>query len=146
MSVAIVIAVVVFLILLAVAIKREWNGFLLVCNIVLFIPSACLVLMHILQLQQKGETNPIVLFITALVALASFIGIFKVLFRSRCPRCGKFFSARKVDENLLQSGDIYYKQQNNTRQAYQKNVYRCCYVCKRCRNEWSRNVFREEKV
>ena len=136
----------VFMILLYVAIKKEWNCFLLFCIIVLFLPALGSTILHLLQLSNKGETNPIILYISAFVTLATFIGIFKILFRSRCPECKKFFSAKKIGEEQIQTGSIYYKESNNTNVAFQKNLYRRDYVCKRCGHEWSRNISREEKA
>ena len=133
--------------LLTVAIKKEWNGFLLFCNIVLFLPAFCLTMLLLFQRATEGTiTHPILFFISILVSLVSFIGIFKVLFRSRCPQCKKFFSARKTGEEQIQAGDIYYKNENNTEVAYQKNLYRRDYICKHCSHEWSCNISREEKA
>lgn len=146
MSGFLIIAFFVFLILLLIAIKKEWNAFLLFCNIVFFLPALGLTILLLFQMGTKGETNPIILFISALVTLGTFIGIFKVLFRSRCPQCHKYFSAKKTGEEQIQAGDIYYKKENNTMVAYQKNLYRHDYVCKRCGHEWSRNISHEEKV
>ena len=146
MSGFLIIAFFVFLILLLIAIKKEWNAFLLFCNIVFFLPALCLTILLLLQMATKGETNPIILFISGLATLGTLIGIFTVLSRSRCPQCSKYFSAKKIGEEQIQAGDIYYKNENNTQVAYQKNLYRRDYVCKRCGHEWSRNISREEKV
>ena len=139
---------IIFLIILGVAIRNEWNGFLLVCNIALFIPSFIITMA---QLMGDGEANPFILFLAGIIALSTFLGIFHVLFRSRCPQCRKFFAAKKINEELLQQGDIYYKTVNSTNgnrttKAYQKNLYRCDYVCKNCGHEWSRRVTREVQV
>ena len=135
----------VFLILLVIAIKKEWNGFLLFCNLVIFLPALVITVLIWIQMEQKGELNPMVFFSGA-AALATLIGMFTVVSRSRCPECKKFFAARKTNDELIQAGDIYYKTENNTRVAYQKNLYQRDYICKHCGHEWSRNISREEKA
>ena len=69
-------------------------------------------------------------------------GIVIVLERSRCPRCKKYFKAKKLNEEFVEEGKIYHRNDK----TYQKNLYRKDYVCMNCEHEWSKNVRREEEV
>ena len=138
------ITVILLIILLYIAIKKEWNGFLLICNLLIFLPSFVFTLVLLLPLLNQKDPHVAAIF-TGMTALLSFIGIIKVLFRSRCPQCKKFFSAKKNSDELIQYGNVYYKKDNsNNNVAYQKNVYKRTYICKHCSNEWTRNIQREE--
>ena len=69
-----------------------------------------------------------------------------MLFKGRCPSCKKLFKVHEIGDELISQGDIYYKVENNSRVAYQKNMYRADYACNHCQHEWSKKYFKKEKV
>lgn len=134
-----IVAIIVFLISLYVAVKKEWNGFLFFICLIGFLPS-----LFFTWVLWRSKAD--LMLLAGLIALFFFVGMVRVLFRSRCPQCKKFFTSRKVGEELIQHGSVYYKGEKGSRQAYQKNLYCCSYVCKSCDHEWTRNASREERV
>ena len=79
-----------------------------------------------------------------------FLVIIVAIFNSRCPRCKKFFAVKKINDEMIQMGPVYYKTEHVNNQprrvAHQKNLYRCDYVCTKCGHEWSKTVSRDEKL
>ena len=97
-----------------------------------------------------AEGDDFIALVVAIIVGIVFLAIVCAIFNSRCPRCKKFFAAKKINDQLIQMGSIYYKTDRSGSRpkqvAYQKNLYRCDYVCKNCNHQWTRNVTREEKV
>ena len=97
-----------------------------------------------------AEMDGLIAIFIVFICFIVFIAIVSAIFNSRCPRCKKFFAAKKINDQLVQMGSVYYKTDHSGSRpkqvAYQKNLYRCDYVCKNCDHEWTRNVTRKEKV
>ena len=133
-----IIALVIFAILLGKGLEKEWNRFLFVLSLIGFVPCAVCTL-AVLCFKGVGNTGFVVL--AALTLIFGF-GLVIVLERSRCPRCKKYFKAKKLNEEFVEEGKIYHRNDK----TYQKNLYRKDYVCMDCEHEWSKNVRREEEV
>ena len=133
-----VIALLIFVFLVRIGIKKEWNRFLFVLVLLALVPSSALT---IVILSLHGVENFGFIFCAVLTLVLS-VALYIVLNQSRCPHCKKYFKAQKVNDELVEQGEIYHRNDK----TYQKNLYRKDYVCLNCENEWSRNVRREEEV
>ena len=115
------IVVMAALILIGVAIRLEWNRFLMTLSILLLIPSS-LVCLIFSQKEGLGTTS----LISGCIAIVQVVNICKILYQCRCPYCRKFFKARLLGRNLTHS-------------SYREKIYRREYICNECGKSWSRD-------
>ena len=138
-----IIAILVFLILVGVAVVREWFLFAFIGSSVIFLATTVIALIGWFAF---GDNGALLAIACGAFAVGALVNMLKALFRSKCPACKKFFKGRRTAKNMIQAGDVFYEGSGSNRTAYQKNLYQLDYSCIACQHEWSRNVTEKEKV
>ena len=120
-----------------IAYYKRWDLFLLIVCGIFFLPS--LILTIVLLCSSSS------LYIATGVVALLFGGFgLGALFRSRCPKCKKFFVVKQVGKKLVQMGEIYHNDSGDKR--YQDNLYEIELNCKQCNYEWTKNKTEKKEV
>ena len=128
----------VFCGIIRLAVYKRWNLFLLIVCGIGFLPFFILTIISLFS-----ESNGLTIMCAIMSVFFGWCGL-AALFRSRCPKCKKFFTVKQTGKNLIQMGQIYKNDAGDKK--YQDNLYEIKLQCKKCNFEWTKNKTEQKEI